>query len=164
MAMAWFVAKYRKPDCVMTEAEFDATDKFALLKLLAEENVSAGSIVSGRSSKKSTSHLLHGLVMGVIFIAVAVVAWMFYFYCDGKTLADSSIKLDDDVANETARNGDSANGEPALHVAIVFSETEFGAEVSVERIDEKIPNTRIPYHVTFLLRGDVSKRVAELVA
>lgn len=34
----------------------------------------------------------------------------------------------------------------------------------VERFDEKIPNTRAPYHVTFLVKVDASKRVAELAA
>ena len=34
----------------------------------------------------------------------------------------------------------------------------------VERFDEKIPNTRAPYHVTILVKIDASKRVAELAA
>jgi len=36
--------------------------------------------------------------------------------------------------------------------------------VTVERFDEKIPNTRAPYHVTFLVKVDASKRVQELAA
>lgn len=34
----------------------------------------------------------------------------------------------------------------------------------IERLEEKIPNTRAPYHVTFLVRVDASKRVKELAA
>ena len=57
-----------------------------------------------------------------------------------------------------------ANAQAALDSAVVFAKAEFGTEVTVERFDEKIPNTRAPYHVTFLVKVDASKRVAELVA
>lgn len=52
----------------------------------------------------------------------------------------------------------------ALECAQAFAKAEFGTGVTVERLDEKIPNTRAPYHVTFLVRVDASKRVAELAA
>ena len=34
----------------------------------------------------------------------------------------------------------------------------------IQRFDEKIPNTSAPYHVTFLVKVDASKRVTELAA
>ena len=52
----------------------------------------------------------------------------------------------------------------ALECAQAFAKAEFGTGVTVERLDEKIPNTRATYHVTFLVRVDASKRVAELAA
>ena len=88
--MQWFVVKYRNSDGTMTEAEFEAADKSALFKLLAEKNVSAVSIAHGRLSKKSASYPIRGLVMGVFFIAVAVVACLFYFCCGGKNLTNSA--------------------------------------------------------------------------
>ena len=57
-----------------------------------------------------------------------------------------------------------ADAQAALDGALAFAKSEFGTETSVERIDEKIPNTRAPYHVTFLIRVDASKRVQELAA
>lgn len=56
------------------------------------------------------------------------------------------------------------DAQAALDGALAFAKSEFGTETSVERIDEKIPNTRAPYHVTFLIRVDASKRVQELAA
>ena len=52
----------------------------------------------------------------------------------------------------------------ALDSVVAFAKAEFGTTVTVERFDEKIPNTRAPYHVTFLVKVDASKRVAELAA
>ena len=52
----------------------------------------------------------------------------------------------------------------ALDSAVAFAKAEFGTSATVERFDEKIPNTRAPYHVTFLAKVDASKRVAELAA
>ena len=54
--------------------------------------------------------------------------------------------------------------QAALDSAVAFAKAEFGTSVEVERFDEKIPNTRAPYHVTFLVKVDASKRVAELAA
>ena len=48
--------------------------------------------------------------------------------------------------------------------AVAFAKAEFGTEATVERLEEKIPNTRAPYYVTFLVRVDASKRVKELAA
>jgi len=45
-----------------------------------------------------------------------------------------------------------------------FVKAEFGTSVEVERFGEKIPHTRASYHVTFLVKVDASKRVAELAA
>ena len=56
------------------------------------------------------------------------------------------------------------DAEDALDSAVAFAKAEFGISATVERLDEKIPNTRAPYHVTFLVRVDASKRVAELAA
>ena len=58
----------------------------------------------------------------------------------------------------------SSDEDAALKSAQAFAKAEFGTEVTVERFDEKIPNTRAPYHVTFLVKVDASKRVAELAA
>ena len=52
----------------------------------------------------------------------------------------------------------------ALECAQAFAKAEFGTSVTVERFEEKIPNTRAPYHVTFLVKVDASKRVQELAA
>ena len=57
-----------------------------------------------------------------------------------------------------------ADAQVALDSAVAFAKAEFGTAPTVERLDEKIPNTRAPYHVTFLVRVDASKRVAELAA
>lgn len=56
------------------------------------------------------------------------------------------------------------DAQAALDTAVAFAKAEFGTKVSVERLDEKIPNTRAPYHVTFLVKVDASKRVQELAA
>jgi len=57
-----------------------------------------------------------------------------------------------------------SDAQAALDSAVAFAKAEFGTEVTVERFNEKIPNTRAPYHVTFLVKVDASKRVAELAA
>ncbi len=57
-----------------------------------------------------------------------------------------------------------SDAQAALDSAVAFAKAEFGTEVTVERFDEKILNTRAPYHVTFLVKVDASKRVAELAA
>ena len=57
-----------------------------------------------------------------------------------------------------------SDAQTALDSAVAFAKAEFGTEVTVERFDEKIPNTRAPYHVTFLVKVDASKCVAELAA
>jgi len=57
-----------------------------------------------------------------------------------------------------------SDAQTALDSAVAFAKAEFGTGVTVERFDEKIPNTRAPYHVTFLVKVDASKRVAELAA
>ena len=56
------------------------------------------------------------------------------------------------------------DAQAALDSAVAFAKTEFGTSATVERFDEKIPNTRAPYHVTFLVKIDASKRVQELAA
>ena len=56
------------------------------------------------------------------------------------------------------------DAQAALDSAVAFAKAEFGTEVTVERFDETIPNTRAPYHVTFLVKVDASKRIAELAA
>ena len=56
------------------------------------------------------------------------------------------------------------DAQTALNSAVAFAKAEFGTTVAVERLEEKIPNTRAPYHVTFLVRVDASKRVKELAA
>ena len=56
------------------------------------------------------------------------------------------------------------DAQAALDSAVAFAKAEFGTEAEVIRDEETIPNTRAPYHVTFLIRVDASKRVAELAA
>ena len=56
------------------------------------------------------------------------------------------------------------DAQAALDSAVAFAKAEFGTSATVERLEEKIPNTRAPYHVTFLVRVDASKRVKELAA
>lgn len=56
------------------------------------------------------------------------------------------------------------DAQAALDSAVAFAKAEFGTKVTVERLEEKIPNTSAPYHVTFLVRVDASKRVKELAA
>lgn len=56
------------------------------------------------------------------------------------------------------------DAQAALESAQAFVKVEFGTEATVERLEEKIPNTRAPYHVTFLVRVDASKHAKELAA
>ena len=58
----------------------------------------------------------------------------------------------------------SEDAQAALDSAVAFAKAEFGTSAMVERFDEKIPNTRAPYHVTVLVKVDASKRVAEPAA
>ena len=58
----------------------------------------------------------------------------------------------------------SSDEDAALESAQAFAKAEFGTDVEVIRDEEKIPNTRAPYHVTFLVQVDASQRVAELAA
>ena len=52
----------------------------------------------------------------------------------------------------------------ALDSAVAFAKAEFETSATVERLDEKIPNTRAPYHVSLRVYVDASKRIAELAA
>ena len=79
--MQWFVVKYRKPDGAMAEAEFEAADKSALFKLLAEKKISAINIQPGRRNNKQSrgasgigawSYKVVALIAGFI-VVVAVV-------------------------------------------------------------------------------------------
>ena len=58
----------------------------------------------------------------------------------------------------------SEDAQAALDSAVAFAKAEFGTSVEVERFDEKIPNTRAPYHIRLRLKVDASKRVQELAA
>ena len=58
----------------------------------------------------------------------------------------------------------SSDEDAALESAQAFAKAEFGTEAEVIRDEETIPNTRAPYHVTFLVKVDATKRVAELAA
>lgn len=84
--MEWFTVKYRQPNGAITEAEFEAADKSALFKLLAEKKISAINIQPGRLSKKSGSRsaakrathssstgLVHGIIAGIFVVIIAVV-------------------------------------------------------------------------------------------
>ena len=56
------------------------------------------------------------------------------------------------------------DAQAALDSAVAFAKAEFGTTATVERFDEKIPNTRAPYHIRLRLKVDASKRVQELAA
>lgn len=77
--MAWFVVKYRKPDGVMTEAEFEAADKSSLFKLLAQKNISPVGVVSGRIKMKrdASGNVGRGILAGMIVVVAALAALYF---------------------------------------------------------------------------------------
>ena len=52
----------------------------------------------------------------------------------------------------------------ALKSARAFARAEFGTDIEVIRDEEKIPNTRAPYHIRLRLKVDASKLVQELAA
>ena len=56
------------------------------------------------------------------------------------------------------------DAQAALDSAVAFAKAEFGTDVTIERLNEKIPNIRAPYHVTFPVKVDASKRVVEMAA
>ena len=58
----------------------------------------------------------------------------------------------------------SSDEDAALKNAQAFVKAEFGTDVEVIRDEEKIPNTRAPYHIRLRLKVDASKRVQELAA
>ena len=58
----------------------------------------------------------------------------------------------------------SSDEDAALERAQAFAKAEFGTEAEVIREEEKLPNTRAPYHVQMRLKVDASKRVQELAA
>jgi hypothetical protein len=104
--MQWFVVKYRKPDGVMTEAEFEAADKSALFKILAEKKISAINIQSGRLGKKksgrksvakgvsqSSSVRLVLSILAVVAVAVAaLVVWFVFFRSASESTTGKPIK------------------------------------------------------------------------
>ena len=79
--MEWFTVKYRQPNGAITEAEFEAADKTALFKLLAERQITAISVRPGRLSGKAASAsvsrgLMRGIVAGIAVIAVVSVVFV----------------------------------------------------------------------------------------
>lgn len=47
---------------------------------------------------------------------------------------------------------------------MAFASDEFGTKAEIVRDEERIPNTRAPYHVMLCLKVDATARVAELAA
>ena len=47
---------------------------------------------------------------------------------------------------------------------MAFGSDEFGTKAEIARDEERIPNTRAPYHVMLRLKVDATARVAELAA
>lgn len=104
--MEWFTVKYRQPNGAITEAEFEAADKSALFKLLAEKKISAINIQPGRISKRSSGSRSVakrtsrgssvGLVLGILaVVAVAVaafVAWFMFFRSASESTTEKPIK------------------------------------------------------------------------
>ena len=104
--MEWFTVKYRQPNGAITEAEFEAADKSALFKLLAEKKISAINIQPGRISKRSSGSRsvakrtsrgsFVGLVLGILaVVAVAVaafVAWFMFFRSASEFTTEKPIK------------------------------------------------------------------------
>ena len=87
--MQWFVVKYRKPDGTMAEAEFEAADKSALFKLLAEKKISAISVSSrarmGERSDRTRSSV--GILNATKTWLFALLA-LFVVVCAGILLLD----------------------------------------------------------------------------
>ena len=89
--MAWFTVQYRDKNGAKAEAEFEAADKSALFKLLAEKNISAVSVRDGRVGKEKNRRrraakgvltgsyfsLIKGIVAGLALVVVALAAWHF---------------------------------------------------------------------------------------
>ena len=61
-----------------------------------------------------------------------------------------------------------ADGQPAEKASrrkeVAFASDEFGTKAEIVRDEERIPNTRAPYHVMLCLKVDATARVAELAA
>ena len=80
--MEWFTVQYRRKDGTREEAEFEAADKNALFKQLAEKSLSPISVRSGRVSRngghpKISPRLLRGLAAGLIVVLGAAIAFFF---------------------------------------------------------------------------------------
>lgn len=87
--MAWFTVQYRDKNGAKAEAEFEAADKSALFKILAEKKISAVNIRPGRLSKKSgkksgsaasSPNLFRGVIAGVVVVSAVFAAWYFFLY------------------------------------------------------------------------------------
>ena len=59
---------------------------------------------------------------------------------------------------------DAGDEKAARERAVAFANDEFGTKAEVVRDEERIPNTRAPYHVMLRLKVDATARVAELAA
>lgn len=82
--MEWFTVKYRQPDGVVSEAEFEAADRPSLFKLLEQKKITAISVTNGRTGKKTRKATNNALspsaikwvIVGVSVFAIAIVCWI----------------------------------------------------------------------------------------
>ena len=101
--MAWFTVQYRDKNGAKAEAEFEAADKTALFKLLAEKKISAVNVSEGRLGKKGArkrttggtspnlpKSLVRGIVAGVVVFAGAIIAWHFLARGGGSEKPDAA--------------------------------------------------------------------------
>ena len=115
--MDWFVVKYRKPDGTMTEAEFEAADKSALFKLLAEKKISAISIHTGKAKKKKDAtapktKTVCCITFGTIVVLGAVL--VFYFISRDTTKKPLASEDQPNVARDVRRVETPAKTEKEL--------------------------------------------------
>ena len=77
--MAWFTVQYRDKSGARAEAEFDAADKTALFKILAEKNLTPVRIIPGRLAKKrsASGNAGRGILAGLIVVVGALAALYF---------------------------------------------------------------------------------------
>ena len=116
--MEWFTVKYRQPNGAITEAEFEAADKSALFKLLAEKKISAVNIRAGRIGKKSGSRsaakgassssspmLIRGVIAGIVVVAGALAALWFMSHATQPQKIDTDKKVDKTKLDQLAGEG-----------------------------------------------------------
>lgn len=78
--MAWFTVQYRDKNGAKAEAEYEASDRSALFKMLSAKNITPVRVVDGRLAKKKgakSGSAVRGILAGLIVVVGALAA--FYF-------------------------------------------------------------------------------------